>query len=278
MGTTVRFAGTPAPRIRAVADCLALLRQQFGRPQCEIEIARRTTIPANHSTAIQLDVVVCTTGPNHLLDRLPLGPGYFVQQRTAAMPPVLGFECHAALRERLGNYDYYCYLEDDLLIRDPWFFVKLKWFTDEFGDDALLVPNRYELARDRIVHKAYVDGPLQASITEPFQNVSDVPTLEGKVLGRKVMFRRPLNPHAGCFFLNADQMAKWAAQPHFLERNTRFIGPLEGAASLGIMRTFCIYKPVPENAAFLEVEHPGAGFLTLIRMPAAGETVPPPSA
>ena len=257
-GTHGSLRGDAAPRIRALADCLALLRQQFGRPQCEIDIARRTTIPANHSTAIQLDVVICTTGPDHLLDRLPLGPGYFVQQRTAATPPLLGFECHAVLRDRLGTYDYYCYLEDDLLIRDPWFFVKLKWFSDAFGDDALLQPNRYELARDRIVHKAYVDGPLQPSVSAPFQNVADAPTLEGEALGRTVAFRRPLNPHSGCFFLNARQMAMWAAQPYFLERNIRFVGPLESAASLGIMRAFRIYKPALDNAAFLEVEHPGS--------------------
>jgi hypothetical protein len=260
--------GDAAPRIQALADCLALLRQNFGRPQCEIDIVRRTTVPTNQSTAVQLDIVVCTTGPEHLLDRLPLGPGYFVQHRTAALPRLLGFECHAVLRDRIGSYDYYCYLEDDLLMRDPWFFVKLRWFADQFGDEALLQPNRYELARDHIVHKAYVDGPLHPSVTAHLQNVAEAPTLEGETLGRKIQFRRPLNPHSGCFFLNANQMATWAARPYFLERDTRFVGPLESAASLGVMRTFRIYKPALADGAFLEVEHPGVGFLGLIRMPA----------
>ncbi len=43
------------------------------------------------------------------------------------------------------------------------------------------------------------------------------------------------------------------------------IGPLESAATLGIMRSLKIYKPAPENANFLEVEHHGCRFIRLIR-------------
>ena len=72
------LAADPAPRVRALADALAAIRQLFGRPQCVIDIARRTTMPANRDLAIAADAVVCTTGSHHLLDRLPLGPGYYV--------------------------------------------------------------------------------------------------------------------------------------------------------------------------------------------------------
>jgi hypothetical protein len=271
------LGGDPARRVRVFADCLATLRQHFGRPQCTIDIARRTTYPTNKSTAMQLDVVVCTTGANHLLERLPLGEGYFTHQPTTAEPRLLGFECHAVLRDRLGNYDYYCYLEDDLLIRDPWFFVKLSWFKVQFGDEALLMPNRFEVARDQIVHKAYVDGPLRAAVSSAFQNIAENPTLEGEALGQRLVFERTTNPHSGGFFLNERQMGKWAAMPHFPDRDIRFIGPLESAASLGVMRTFRVYKPAAQNGAFLEIEHPGAKFLTLIRMPRPGEPTSPSS-
>jgi hypothetical protein len=261
------LGGNPAPRLASLTNCLAGLRQQFGRPQCVIDIGRMTTVPANHATAVHLDVVVCTTGPGHLLDRVQLGPGYFVHQATAAEPRLLGFECHAVLRDRLGGYDYYCFLEDDLLVRDPWLFVKLRWFARQFGDGALLMPNRYELARDRIVHKAYVDGPLRPDVTARFQDVTDTPTLEAEPFGQRVVFRRSLNPHSGAFFLNARQMEAWAARPYFLDRDTSFVGPLESAATLGVMKTFRVYKPAPETGAFLEVEHPGAAFLSRIKLP-----------
>jgi hypothetical protein len=266
------LGGDPAPRIQALANCLAGIQQLFGRPQCVIDIARRTTFPANQATAAQADVVVCTTGDGHLLDRIGLGPAYFTRHPTTADPKLLGFECHAVLRDRLGGYDFYCYLEDDLLLRDPWFFVKLRWFAGRFGDEALLMPNRFEVARDRIVHKAYVDGPIRPQATAAYQDVSVQPTLEAEVMGMRVVFRRALNPHAGAFFLNANQMAKWAARPDFLDRDTRFIGPLESAATLGAMRTFRVYKPAPETGSFLEIEHPGRRFLGLIRQPRPGET------
>lgn len=261
----------PTPRVRALGDCLAAVRQLFGRPQCEIDIARRTTAPANHALAAGVDVLVCTTGGRHLLDRLPLGPDYFTHLPVAvADPKLLGYECHAALRDRLaGGYDFYCYLEDDLVLRDPLFFVKLKWFVGVAGEGAVLLPNRYEVARGRLVHKAYVDGPLRPGVTAPFQDVSVAPEVAADALGRRVAFRRPLNPHAGCFFLTAGQMAAWAARPDFLDRSARFVGPLESAATLGVMRAFRVYKPAPENAAFLEVEHAGTAFLSLI--------VPPPA-
>jgi hypothetical protein len=91
--------------------------------------------PANESSAFELDVVVCTTGDHHLVERLGLPPGLFTHEPTNAEGPLLGFECHRVLRERLGAYDVYGYMEDDLGIGDSWFFAKLAWFTAWAGDE-----------------------------------------------------------------------------------------------------------------------------------------------
>lgn len=263
------LAPDPVPRLEALTNSLAAIQQLFGRPQCQIDIARRTTTPVNHLTATTADVVVCTTGGKHLLDRVALGAGYFTHLETTAEPRLLGFECHAALRDRLAaGYDYYCYLEDDLLIRDALFFVKLRWFAERFGEERLLMPNRYEVARGRIVHKAYIDGPMREQASAAFQDVTVEPEAEAEALGVRFLFRRVTNPHSGGFFLTAGQMAVWAAKPYFLDRDTSFIGPLESAATLGVARTFLVYKPAAENAAFLELEHAGSGFLSLITAPA----------
>jgi hypothetical protein len=60
-------------------------------------------------------------------------------------------------------------------------------------------------------------------------------------------------------------MEYWARQPYFLDRDVSFVGPLESAATLGIMRTFRVYKPAAESASFLEIEHFGTAFLSMIR-------------
>jgi hypothetical protein len=178
----------------------------------------------------------------------------------------LGFECHAVLRGGLDKYDYFAYLEDDLIARDPWMFVKLAWFTSQLGDDVLLQPNRFEVAPLLgLVHKAYIDGDLPGEATVPFQDVLERSEATGSLLGTTVTFERAKNPHAGCFFLNARQMETWTQQPYFLDRDTSFIGPLESAATLGIMRTFRVYKSAQESAGFLEIEHFGTGFLDNLR-------------
>ncbi len=59
-------------------------------------------------------------------------------------------------------------------------------------------------------------------------------------------------------------MVYWVKQEHFLDRDTSFVSPLESAATLGIMKTFRIYKTVPQQANFLEIQHFGTGFLRLI--------------
>jgi hypothetical protein len=262
-------------RVAALSACIASLHQLYGPSQYEIDQATRVALPANARTAGAVDVVICTTGDAHVLDRLSLSYGTYRRHTTACPPPLLGFECHALLRDRLGEYDYYGYMEDDLIARDPWFFVKLQWFNRELGDDAVLQPNRFEVnPRLGLVHKAYLDGDLLDEATAPFQDVRASPLATGTLLGTTVTFQRARNPHAGCFFLNPRQMEAWSRQPYFLDRDTSFIGPLESAATLGLMRAFRVYKSSPESAGFLEVEHFGTSFLDNLRR--RGDSEGPP--
>lgn len=254
----------PQPRIQALSECITSLHQVFGKSQYSLDLRRIQATPAHEDQACDIDVVVCTTGDHHLLDRLDIPQNLYIHHPTKAESLLLGFECQAVLRDSLGQYDYYCYLEDDLIVRDPWFFQKLRWFNNKAGEKALLQPNRYEIAPDREAMKLYIDGDLRPELTNKFQNVQQMPELKGWIMETPVLFRRTFNPHAGCYFLNRNQMIYWSRQPHFLDRDTSFIGPLESAATLGIMRTFRIYKPTTSNAGFLEVQHSGQGFLNLI--------------
>jgi hypothetical protein len=254
----------PQPRIEALTQSITSLHQLFGNSQRMIDIGQRLAFRANQPQRSQLDIIICTTQNCHLLNQLSLPSHFYQHYPTQAEPLLLGFECQAVLRECLGKYDYYCFLEDDLIIHDPWFFVKLNWFTQQARDFSLLQPNRYEVSTHGLTNKAYIDGDLLPRVTAPFQNVNEKPKLQGKIMGMPILFRRALNPHAGCYFLNANQMTHWVNQPYFLDRDTSFVGPLESAATLGIMRTFKIYKPAPTNASFLEIQHFGTAFLNLI--------------
>ena len=129
------------------------------------------------------------------------------------------------------------------------------WFHSNVGDDNVLMPNRFERSEEHRYKKCYLDGDLALRVTEPFQDTNESPELKYTVLGRPLRMIRPLNPHSGCFFLNTAERKHWAEQPYFENQEAGFVGPLESAATLGIMKTFRIYKPARENASFLEIKH-----------------------
>jgi hypothetical protein len=257
-------------RRNALSSCVGALHQQFGRHQAMIQVGQRRTVDANTAKRCEVHVVVCTASKQHLLDQISIEPSLFHHSPSDVDPMTLGLSCHEVLRDRCGNYDYYCFLEDDLILHDPWFFAKLAWFTQRVGNDKLLQPNRFERGTGTRHHKVYLDGDLKPRTTAPFQDVNEESSLNSTVMGVPIRFQRPLNPHSGCFFLNADQMQHWAKQSYFNKPDTSFIGPLESAATLGVMKTFKIYKPTRENASFLEIEHSGDQFLRKIRVKKAG--------
>jgi hypothetical protein len=241
-----------AVRAAALGTAIAALHAHFGGAQHELDHTVGATVPANTSAAREVAVIVCTTRGRHLVDRLPVSPALYTHRECDVEPPLLGFECQAALCERLDEgFDYYCYLEDDLVVRDPLFFDKQRWFGTVAGDRCVLQPNRFEMAGRREFQKLYLDGDRP-----PFPTAGDGHAdLEREFLGRSFRFTRPSNPHAGTYFLTRAQMAFWTRQPHFLDRDCAFVGPLESAATLGLVKTFTVFKPARESAHFLEVEH-----------------------
>ena len=254
-------------RVAALSACIASLRQLYGHGPAHHRPGdpRGTARQCLHRRRARH----CDLHDGRKPSARPAGAtGRVLFSVTPRTAPLLSWALNATryCGRGLGEYDYYVYIEDDLIARDPWFFVKLGWFTDQLGDHVLLQPNRYEVGPQLgLVHKAYIDGDLREDVTAPFQDVQEKPVATGSLLGTNVTFERAKNPHAGCFFLNARQMQNWAGQPYFLDRDTSFIGPLESAATLGIMRTFRVYKTAREHAGFLEIEHHGTGFLDNLR-------------
>lgn len=247
----------PTPRLLAMRSCLTAIHKNFGPLQHKLHILHRRSYPANQTHAHEIDIALCTTRGLHLIGREGLPPDTFRHVEFDVEPMMLEFEIQAFLRDHLGRYDFYCFLEDDLTIHDPWFFHKLAWFNQYTGPLNLLQPNRYEAGLGHNVHKLYVDGEINPSSSSPYQDINDQPELRGTAMGVPLVFRRTTNPHAGAYFLNHAQLEHWTRQPHFLDRDCSFVGPLESAATLGIMKTFRCYKPAPENACFLEIEHYG---------------------
>lgn len=205
-----------------------------------------------------LDIVVVTNGTDHLLDEA-FAKARGVRHVTAQVdnPRMLGFAAHRLFAESRNAYDLFCYSEDDLRIVDPGFIDRLRAFQDAFSWKRLLMPNRFEWNVAGPTLKTWIDGDLRPGATETWRDpLPDEPFLTLPMPGRApVTFRRAMNPHSGFFAISAAQLAHWARQPHFLDGDCSFISPLESAATLGMMKTFSIYKAFGPDAGFLEIEH-----------------------
>jgi hypothetical protein len=197
-------------------------------------------------------IIICTTQGQHALQHVSLPPE--AHHHVVDTPPQeLGFACHLEMKRLIEQFDYFCYLEDDILITDPLFFDKQLWFSGQFGDDCMLQPNRYELFRDR--YKIYVDGPLPKNLTRPYLVDEEDMEREARFLGMTFSFVRSSNPMSACFFLREAQLRRWTESAIFNDRDSSFLSPLESAQILGPLKLFRIYKPARQNADFLEVIH-----------------------
>lgn len=217
---------------------------------------------------VELDIKVCTTGGFHLVDELTCPKEWFEHIETDAEPLLLGFQCHNELKKRLGNYDYYCYLEDDIIIHDQFFFKKLELFNSETPIQQLLQPQRYD--------SAYFDGkvvkPFLTKIYPDFEACpapANVMSYTFAFLGTEVTVAQSTHPHAGCFFLQQTQLEHLAEGPDFGNMaNVNPVMALDHAATLAISKRFAIFKTAAESMNFFEVEH---GVINMLKQVSVNE-------
>ncbi|MBP2303067.1 hypothetical protein [Azospirillum picis] len=248
--------GDRLDRIQALREAIIACRRHFGsQGMMSSRGTERIVRRSNVGSVTSIDVVVVTTGGHHLLDQLDLPQGFYEHRPIDIEPMMLGFACHGLLAERLGRYDVYGYIEDDLVIADANFFDKLAMFNAQHGQTCVLLPNRYETALMSGFQKLYIDRAELEYLPRGSVAAQDRRNIHGEFLGRPLVLERPSNPHSGCFFLDERQMRIWRDKPFFLDHDTSFVGPLESAATLGIMRSFRVYKPHISCASFLEIHH-----------------------
>jgi len=250
-----RQAAARDERLRALVAAICGAHQALGTRSFGLDHGEAKAWQMKTGQTLTLDIVVCTTGDSHLIEELGGIQPLFHHHPTSAEPIMLGFECHRLLQAMRGRYDYYAFVEDDIVLTDPLFFRKRRLFDMRFGPNALLQPNRYETSAGGPVSKLYVDYRLKPRVTAAYQDIAEMPQLEMPFLDEVVRFERTTYPSAGCFFLNNAQLEYWVESPNFLDGDVSYMSPLDSAVTLSVMKTFRIYKPVLDQASFLEVLH-----------------------
>lgn len=256
----------PRPRIEAFQQQL-LAFQRMGAGQAQLNIETMAADPANSQLQHSIDIKVITDGEHHVLDRLdpPYRCLFQMVVTEPESPKHLGFEAQRFLASRLNeDYDLYAYFEDDLLVLDPWFFRKIDWFRLQAGDDCVVFPHRIELAPEpHSVNRFFIDGPVPESELRRI-----LPSPEASIgaqwPGGTLYFESPRNPHSGCFVLSRSQLLHWTQKPHWQDGDSSWVSPLESAATLGIAKTFRLFKPVMAQASWLEIQHWGTSFHCLL--------------
>ncbi|MCP9809136.1 hypothetical protein KBY58_06785 [Cyanobium sp. HWJ4-Hawea] len=261
------LSANPLPRLTALRRVILQLHRLFGGPSGSLNHLQRCVDPVTDGTT-DLKITICVVAEANLLHELNdlQEAGAFTARLCQPKTPKhLGFECHHVLEEFHKDYDYSGYLEDDIIITDADFFLKLRQFNRCFGNNYLLQPNRIETSQDLAnLRRFYIDGDYNPAASEKYRDSMDL-KLCMEHLGEPICFGQPLNTHSGCFFLNNAQAQMYFKAPHWSEEDESFHSPLESAATLAPMKTFQIMKPSLNNGRFLTVEHAGRNFMGLLR-------------
>jgi hypothetical protein len=165
------------------------------------------------------------------------------------------FDAWDIMKEEAGSWDYYSFLEDDIIIEDSWWFYKLDRFNKAVRNPQfLLLPHRYEYHEGM---KYYNDQMMLNGV--PSSNYR-VAVKMGLSLG-EVEFCQYENPHAGLYCLNQNQLVYWLQKGNKWKYQSTAYGPLESAATFNMMHYFDILKPKPNHLQFFQVRHYGAKYL-----------------
>ena len=248
-------AGGQFQRSLALNRCLhSLLGLQR---QAEITVLNIHEKRIDHAPAnlqpLELQISVCTDGEHQLSQVLELfGPRIEVVRLQPDNPRELPLACRDHLIANRAGADLLMYLEDDLVIHDPAFFDKQRWFLEETKHRFSLMPHRYEPVHQAGIHQLLVDGPLSPQFIGRFMQ-PQANAAQGLYGGQEaVHFDLTDNPHSGCFVVSAQQAEELSEQP--LPREG-FVGPLETAATLTVLHRYPVMKPSLEHWRFLQVEH-----------------------
>ncbi len=205
--------------------------------------------------AFDFDIKICTNESDHLVGDLEFGSEIFEHIPLKVDPLLLGFYAQAVMSELKGNYDYYCYLEDDIIINDQFFFKKLDMFNRVANPRHLMQPQRYESAiyngklKKDFLTKVYMDYQI-------FKTKDNIDRYELEIMDSKIIVSATTHPHSGCFFLNSEQFEYLQQKPVWANTfNINRNMALDLAATKAIGENFRVFKPHRNSMNFFEVEH-----------------------
>lgn len=207
-------------------------------------------------SSYELTIVVNTLPEMHLIDFLPTYLSEKVSLSFSAQkdPMMVEFDAFDIFKESSGDFQYYLFLEDDVILSDTWFVSKIKLFNEMAVDKKMvLLPHRYEMIEGNkffIDQEIFYGDKMEAySINALFSiKVGDVELQEFE------------NSHAAIYLLDQTQLNIWLASGNKWKNQVVAFGALESAATYSLYENFTFLKPSLTNIDFLQVKHWGTKY------------------
>lgn len=108
----------------------------------------------------ELRIVISTVSDRHITEYLPDYQirAIRVQEEIDCDPMFVEFKIQDKLMDNVDKFDWFLFLEDDIVIHDSYYLEKLDKFQNNCGyDHAVLMPHRYEFLEGK---KSYIDLTL----------------------------------------------------------------------------------------------------------------------
>lgn len=194
----------------------------------------------------ELTILISTLPNRHITAYLPEYQKrcIHVLEEPDCDPMFAGFRAQDEFIKRLDHFDWFLFIEDDIVIHDSFCLEKLARFNQDCGySDAVLLPNRYELWEGT---KNYIDLTLDDEVG--WNKLSEI-EIEG------VKYAECTNPHSALYCLSQSQLRRWIKSGRKWKYQDVMVGPLESAATFCLLECFRLYKPHPTNLHFWEVKH-----------------------
>jgi hypothetical protein len=193
----------------------------------------------------ELTIVVSSLVGRNVVHRLPdyQRQRIHLQLEPNYDPLFIGFRVQEQLIENADRFDWFIFVEDDILIHDSCFLDKLIAFSKHSTVQDVLMPNRYELLEGT---KRYIDLTIDSELA--WNRLS-------KIEVNGVKFAECSNPHSGMYCLSKAQIQFWKRSGRLFHNQNIMVSPLESAATFCLLECFNLYKPHPQNLHYLEVQH-----------------------
>jgi hypothetical protein len=178
-------------------------------------------------------------------------------------PLYVGFRVQDELVDSVDQFDWFVFIEDDILINDSCFLDKIAAFHQHSTVQDVLLPNRYEFLDGT---KRYIDLTIESEMAWN--------RLSAFKLG-DIKFAECINPHSGMYCLSQAQIKYWARSKRTWKNQIVMVGPLESAATFCLLECFNLYKPHSNNLHYLEVQHYDTKYSKLYPKPHSPYTLTP---